>query len=792
MTSGLRRTLAAATILGASLHALPSHAGPVSAFDPNAGSQAAPAAAKGAPDGLSRFALEQDQLSFQGENGRLDAPLFVTAAQSAMPARLVFNIDSAISVLPETSRMTVLVNDLPVTETRLGLTGRQTIEAELPSGLLQPGFNGVRILVEQHHRVDCSLPGTYELWTKIDPATSGLAFGAASNVLTGLDELGSIQPGPDGRIHVRGIVGKGATGPVIDQTMTAIQAATLLGYFDAPIVDVSNQPGEGAGLDVIVGTMGEVSGLVGNASGNTEFPFVTLLPASGGKRATLVVSGVTADDVRLNLAELAGKARATEPTGPLAGQQSLAMFQGKTMNSGETVRFEDLGVDARPFTGRLYRDEFRIVLPADFYAADYDYASIALDAAFSAGLKEDAQLIIRANDKVVTTLQLSSSKSGQLRQQKMRVPLNALKPGINVFRIEALVPSAMDAACEAPMQASPTVRFALAGTSSFTLPHIARVGHAPDISAMTAGIAEANRTIEKGLTVFVPNYDRQLLGAAATFVSKITSSTRKIQPVHTTSVMPLDIKDDLIAFGSSNALPPELFDTIRVARAENGTGVADAAAASPSFVSAASAAGLSPAAPSKGAMSEAEAMKAAMEAAAGTTAPTPEPQQEAALTSSVNRALDDLSMSFGWAASQIRDFSLAQTSPTLFTPSPDAALTIAQMPSPNQSASAWTMVTAPTPAGVVSGVESATSRQRWASLSGAVSEISGENGHVTSQEATSERLYETQPRSFSNARLVLAGWFSRHTEQYLAAMIGTLLLLGLATGLFLRGVGEKN
>ncbi|WP_152048559.1 cellulose biosynthesis cyclic di-GMP-binding regulatory protein BcsB [Aureimonas psammosilenae] len=787
MSFSLRHALAGATILGTTFAASAVLAANApAAFDPSAGQpSAALASATNAPSpGLRRFALENDQLSFSGENRRLDFPVFVTARESAAPARVVLNIDSAISVMPENSRMKVLVNDLQVSDVTLGRSGRQAITAELPAGLLQPGLNAVRILVEQHHRVDCSLPGTYELWTHIDPATSGIVYEGVSPAPGGLAELGAVRPGADGRVAVRGILAKSAMAPAIDGTMNAIQSATLMGYFDAPVVEFANTQGQGPGLDVVVGTVAEVASLVGEAKGNTDIPFVSLLSSEGGERQTLVVSGVSTDDVRRNLADLATYARLSKPAGPLAGQESLVMYRGRAIGSGETVRLGELGVDTRPFAGRSYKNEFRVVLPADFYAADYDYASIALDASFSAGLKEDAQLVIRANDKVVTTLQLSSSKSGQLRQQKMRVPLNALKPGINVFRMEAMVPNASDALCEVAAQASPPVRFTLSDSSSFTMPRFAQVGHAPDISSMTAGIAEANRAMEKGVTVFVPNYDRQLLGAAATFVAKIASSTRRLQPVTTTSVMPTDLDDDLIAFGGQSGLPPELFDTIRIARAGD---AANEVASSASLISAANA---GPVTSIGAALSEADTMKAAMQAAEDPSAAVN--AGGAAISNSAHRALDDLSISFGWAASQITNFASAQTSPKLFTPSPDAALTVAQMPSPTHASSSWTMVTAPGTDRVVSGVLKATTRDRWASLGGAVTEISADKGLVSSHEATSERLYETQPRSLGNARLVLAGWFSRHTEQYLVAIIGTLLLLGFSTALFLRTVGERN
>lgn len=778
MKSNLRIRLAAATALVACATAFAAPAWADTAFDPGASSKTAGASASpadAAMPGLRRFPLEGRELSFDGENRRLDFPFFITAAESAVKSKLVLDFESAISVLPETSRMVVTVNDAVVADTVLGKSGSRKLVAELPGGLMQPGFNAVRIVVEQHHRVDCSLGGSYELWTKLVPARSGFVFDGGTADIASLADLPFLPPADDGRIHLRGLVGSGATGSVVDSTISAIQSAVLLGYFESPVVDFSDKPGNGPGLDVAVGTLGELSGLGADLRGNTSIPFVSLLPAKDGRRQTLAISGITTEEVRHNLDEIVAAAKAVRPVGPAAGQRSLAMFQGRQIGSGESVSFADLGVDTRQFLGRFYRDSYRFILPADFYAADYDYASIVLDASFAGGLSSDAQLVMRANDKVVATLSLGSSKPGLIEKQRMRVPLQTLKPGVNVISMEAMLPKAADATCDASEQLDPSIRFNIADTSSFTMPHFARVGHAPDISAMTAGIAEANRAVEKNLTVLVPNYDRPTLGAAATFVARIASATRKLQPVHTVSTMPLALDDDLLAFGSLSTLPSQLFTTLRVTPTGGGGTTSRIGIGSRLLASPASAATQEPPG-GNGIVDE-------------TAAPA---EAEETLVDGLKRKMAELADSAEQIVQQARDFASAQTTTPVFEPDFTSALVIAQTPSPNAPSSTWTVVTATGTDRIVNGVGMVTERNRWAQLGGAVTEIASADGNVTVHPASSERIYETQPRSLGNARLILAGWFSRHIEQYLVALIGTLLLLGFATALFLRGIGEKN
>ena len=102
-----------------------------------------------------------EQLTFSGESGVRQFAVYVMPLETTRPAKLILSMQSAVSIMPEASVMRIFVNDLPVGTATLG-TGAQTLALDLAPGSLQPGFNQVRIAVDQHHRVDCSLAGTYE------------------------------------------------------------------------------------------------------------------------------------------------------------------------------------------------------------------------------------------------------------------------------------------------------------------------------------------------------------------------------------------------------------------------------------------------------------------------------------------------------------------------------------------------------------------------------------------------------------------------------------------------------
>ena len=137
---------------------------------------AAPAgrtAGAGAPAGsLAPLPATADALTFNGEFAARQFAVYVRPPETTGTASLVLSVTSAVSIMPEASAMRVFVNDQPAGNARLGRGGTDTLVFDLAPGTLQPGFNQVRIVVDQHHRVDCTIAGTYELWTAIDPAAS--------------------------------------------------------------------------------------------------------------------------------------------------------------------------------------------------------------------------------------------------------------------------------------------------------------------------------------------------------------------------------------------------------------------------------------------------------------------------------------------------------------------------------------------------------------------------------------------------------------------------------------------
>ncbi len=776
----LRPTASALALAAAVLAIGPARAQGVAAFDPAASSApgmpvATPSAGTGTLPTLVHFPATADELLFSGENPRRSYPLFVTAQQSTKPAELVIEYASAVSVAPEASSLLVLVNDVPVIDKPIRVGGNQRLTAPVPPGTLQPGFNSVRIQVREAHRVDCSMTGTYELWTRLDPVGTGLRFAGPLAGPTDVSELPALPRDENGRLRITGLLNAGATPDATNRTLLAVQAAALLATAAQPDVHLGPDAGSGPGLTVAVGTYDDLGNLAPRSrTGNTPWQDVSFVPGKGTSQALLIVSGATGADVQQALSSLTEAADRWKPSGSPEGLRTLATRSGHRMDAGDAVTLADLEVDTQPFAGRLFRDEVTLALPADFYAADYDSASVVLNARYSAGLSGDAVLLVRANDVVVATLPLSSRLPGQIEDQRLRLPLDALKSGLNRVSFEAQLPRPADAACETG-GADGNARFSLAGTTRIEVPALARVGHYPNLSATLAGIDGGGDP----LSVYVPGNDPVALNAAGTLLARMATGSGSVRATRFVSALPHEEVGDLLAVGTYGALPEDLMAAVHLG---DMNGKFDAAQRG-----------------NGGWLGLTEAR-----AAVGEREPD-EPGERLQAEDGSNASLDAFAAPVDYrarfaelaqplVAPVVRELDrLGRRGEVETAPLPDDALVLAQAAAPIATGAAWTVLAAPNSTLLAEGTARLSSEASWTRVEGARVDVpSAANEPIVAVAGRDERLFETQPTTIANARLVLAGWFSRHTENYAAFVLGSSLLLGLSTLLLLRRLGEKN
>ena len=460
-----------------------------------------------------------------GEIATSEWPLFLTAAQARQKLRFQVGYLTAVSTMPEASYLTLIVNDTVVG--RVNIRATHTVRAvtfDIPAGLIQPGFNSVRLSAEQRHRVDCSLQATYELWTQIDPSKTGLLIPRAAGGVTSLSELASLSPDSQGALPIRAVVAGRTSLGNVERIIRVAQMISLVGRFEQPVVDIGPLADGEYGLNLVIATAQELSTLAGLPPlGPVPGPRIAVLPPAPGRRTTVIVTGITDGEVSEALAQFDP---GTVLVGTDAGTRAAGAFPGYRMDGGQRVTLKDLGVVSEEFGGRLFHAAFNVIMPPDFYPADYAKATLDLAGGYSPGLTTEAQVVVSVNGRNAVSRKLSKSNGDVFTHSPVPLPLSALRPGLNRVEIEAQVPTASDVACDPLASISGSNRFLFLDSTELEIPKIARIARMPDLAVTTTGGFPYAGT-EAHPRLVVPSPDRESIGAAATLAAQMAIAAGK-------------------------------------------------------------------------------------------------------------------------------------------------------------------------------------------------------------------------------------------------------------------------
>jgi hypothetical protein len=245
-----------------------------------------------------RFPAGTGGYRLAGEEASLQFPVYATEAQARGPTKLRVSYLSAISVAPESSELSGSVNGTRVGWTRIQAPGAvKVVEFPIPEGVLKPGYNAVTLAASQRHRVDCSTEATFELWTQIDPSRSGLVVAQASDL--DLKTLAALEPDESGALPIGVLLTERPSPERLERMIGAVQAVALVGRLARPAVSFGPALSGRAGLTLVVGTAAEIRGTAGlEELGAITGPRVAVLASRGSRAPLLVVTGVSAADVR--------------------------------------------------------------------------------------------------------------------------------------------------------------------------------------------------------------------------------------------------------------------------------------------------------------------------------------------------------------------------------------------------------------------------------------------------------------------------------------------------------------
>ncbi|WP_407520386.1 cellulose biosynthesis cyclic di-GMP-binding regulatory protein BcsB [Methylobacterium oryzisoli] len=747
-------------------------------------------------------------LRLSGEESSLQWPVYLTEAEAQENLRFRIGYLAAISVVPETSSLTLTINDTVVGRSAIRAPGAvKLVEFDLPPGLLKPGYNAVSITGVHRHRVDCSLPATYELWTQIDPSWTGFVLPPGSGSAQGLRDLAAVAPDARGTVPIRVVLRDKPTFEVFEQVVGLLQRVALAGGYTHVSVEFGPPRQGPAGLNLVIGNPEDLREVARIGPGDVASGQpLTFLPAATDRAATLVVPGSNAADIAAALEAVSASA-AHAAAGSAPGLRMLALSRGTELRGGETLRLADLGVANREFTGRLFRTGFDVVLPADVITADYGKAVLTLEGGYTAGLDPRAHVVIDVNGRNAASTPLPRAEGEMFRDAQVALPLGRWRPGRNRIDISAYLPAAQDRVCRED-EVEPK-RFLFLNETKLSLPRLARALRLPDLAA-TASSSAPFVGFARRPRLVVPTPDRDSMGAAVTMAVHLALAAGRPVNFELANERPLEGRTPTLVVGPVRSLDPEVLraaglDPQQIQQIWQGRAVP---------------VGAEPAkapAPAEGLsldrlrtnLSPACALPAATSRSLPVvqrTRPGPARVQAADLASSWGASLrgtntigdslstvgaklgaaaqDAYAAASRWTETQVREAEIEVDA--------RASLIVGQGIGGRDVGSLLTVVTAPTAAALQASVTCLTSPAVWDRLQGRVAVLDANDGSVTTYEAARTHIVETTPRTFENLRLIVAGWFSSNPSTFALMLFAAAVSLGLTTSAMLRGVGRTS
>ena len=714
---------------------------------------------------LVPFEQATSAMRLAGEDDSAVLTFSLTGAQRAAGGQLQLSYRNAVSVLPESGVVDVEVNGKALGSFAIrSPNGFAPETVAVSADLLREGRNEARIRVRQHHRVDCSLEASYELWTEFDPVTSGFIAQTGGGFRTVADLL-SVGRSEGGVTDIRLVMGDKATASAANESLALIQSLAL--YLNRPdiAVSVGSEPGQGPGIDIYVGSPETYRASPAIAVMLDNAPDGLSVRDAAAGRAALLLVGTGREDIEAKLVDaVSGPMRAGFDSGVHA-----ASFRRLVAEPSSRYTLKDTGYRTQPFAGRLSNLHFDIEMPADFYPAEYGAIDFALKGATAPGLKPGAQLLVRVNGNAVRSYPFRDARGEEFQGKRLELPLRAFHPGVNRVEIIAELPVESDAACAPQARDDSRPRFILLDESELHVPALARIGRLPDLAAFSGSAYPF--TAGKPFDIFLDNSDPRTLGAAMTMMARLSQSARAPLSGEITFSQPEEgrHRDALVISSglSLAALAPA--KGARVAMAQSSPGGLDpvtTASVADVALATATAAGDS---------------RSLLEAFHSSTALE---RENLSITDKLSDWARRAAGRFGqWLHYGNGTHSADDTS--------GALVTLTQSRSPLGSAT-WTVVKAANPADLEKGVVRLTAPAAWQALEGGTATIGAENLELVTHAAGARYVYDLSDMGFLNLRRIVAAWFSDNFQFYIVLLIGLMTGVALWLGRIVPRMGVRT
>jgi hypothetical protein len=714
-------------------------------------------------DSRRRYILPYEKLSLSGEIDRRQWSIYLTPEQANAAVSLNIGYQNAIVVAPESSNFQVSLNNVALDAARIEAPDSEgNVALKIPPGVLQVGSNVVTLGVQQRHRTDCTIQSTYDLWTDVNPANTYIGFN--SDVAGSFANIDDIQAtGPDGKAMtsieiVAPALGNPAFADSLLRLSQALALRTQMPNQTIRFVTAPSTEREAGTLTVFVGTAREIAGVAGALPPEASAgAFAGFGNAGPGNSSPLFVTGPTPQAVQAaietlfsSISRTPGAQRTTFST------RSWHAPDVPLVMSDRRIALSELGLQSTEFSGRRFRTEFYVGMPADFYASAYGEASLLLDAAYSSQVLPGSHVDIYVNDQIASTVPISNNGGGIFRHLPIKVTMRHFKPGPNKVTLEAVLMTAQDQACAPGAPASAIPRFALFDTSEIHIPNYAQIGRKPDLAAM-AGAGQPYRT-GGPVALSLDRFDTDTMSAAATLISRLASVAGHPIDIETVA-SPLVIGDrDALFVGTISQFPQALISQFNLVPSSQiswkmGTGVQVPAQNSDTLFN-----------------------------------DWRERVDGGIWEGQVSSFEEWMKRNFDLSSDTLRFLPAAEQP---YAPPGNVSFMLAQGLSPSGEG-VWTLATAPTSAELLDGMQAMTRENRWRDVTGRVAAYDAAAEKIETVEVERPNLYATRAFSLSNWRLIAANWLSSNVLSYSLAFIGFVSLLGFATFVMLRMMGRHR
>jgi len=360
------------------------------------------------------------------------------------------------NLVPESSSLTVKVRGEPIVQARLNPQAPEVkLGVEIPTVLLEPGYNPVTFEVAQHaSKSQCESPCSPDLWTSINLRESYVEMEYDLKPLP--RELSALSTHvfdprlmPAGDVHI--VIPDNSVGSA---SLAGIVASGVARRFDYRRVAFTVSKSLRPGVDnVVVGKRSFIQLVPGAKAVDLSKPikggYLKLLPmiAADGSadpaHALLLLSGE--DDAATKLAaitfsnisfrfpgtdELNAFDFALPQVSQYSGRETIATDTAYTLRTLDfpTQSWVGLNPGERSITFRL---------PPDFHIRPNQHAKLLMNFSYGVGLKNDSSFNISVNGRGVRAVRLDSASGTFIENYELNIPTYVFRPGSNTIAFAA-------------------------------------------------------------------------------------------------------------------------------------------------------------------------------------------------------------------------------------------------------------------------------------------------------------------------------------------------------------------